>query len=156
MLRMTEEQASQLGACKGSPRAKSQLEGLFLQQLRIANLPIPTTEYRFAAPRRWRFDFAWPDLKLAVEVEGGTFGRTVQCHNCHQPVKRRTKTGWTTVRLGGRHNSGKGFENDCGKYNRAALLGWTVLRYTGSMIRSRVAIGEVQEALQRVEVADAG
>src|SRR5687768_16750315 len=23
--------------------------------------------------RRWRFDFAWPELKVAVECDGGTF-----------------------------------------------------------------------------------
>src|ERR1041385_1632066 len=36
-------------------------------------LPKPTTEYRFAPPRRWRFDFAWPEGRLALEVEGGSF-----------------------------------------------------------------------------------
>ena len=28
-------------------------------------------EHRFAPPRRWRFDLAWPAERLAVEVDGG-------------------------------------------------------------------------------------
>lgn len=28
-------------------------------------------EYRFAPKRLWRFDFAWPELALALEIEGG-------------------------------------------------------------------------------------
>ena len=29
-------------------------------------------EYRFAPPRRWRFDFAYPATRLAVEIDGGS------------------------------------------------------------------------------------
>ena len=36
-------------------------------------IPTPEVEYRFAPPRRWRFDFAWVDQKVAVEVEGGLY-----------------------------------------------------------------------------------
>ena len=68
----------------------------------------------------WRFDFAIPDKKIAIECEGGT---------------------WTN----GRHTRGAGFENDCNKYNNAALLGWKVYRFTGSQIRS----GEFMPFLDR-------
>lgn len=61
-------------------------------------------EYRFAPPRRWRFDFAWPLERVAVEIEGGV---------------------WT----GGRHVSARGFAADCDKYNAAVLDGWAVLRF---------------------------
>ncbi len=61
-------------------------------------------EHRFYGPRRWRFDFANPDKKLAVEIEGGIFSR-------------------------GRHTRGAGYLKDLEKYNRAAILGWAVLRY---------------------------
>ena len=66
-------------------------------------------EYRFAPPRKWRFDFAWKADKVAVELEGGT---------------------WS----GGRHTRGAGFEDDCEKYNEATRLGWRVLRFTSSML----------------------
>jgi len=63
------------------------------------------TEYRFAPPRRFRFDFALPKQKIAIEVEGGSFMKF------------------------GRHGWGKGFQSDCEKYNLAVILGWKVLRY---------------------------
>lgn len=64
-------------------------------------------EYRFHPVRRWRFDFANPEFKIAIEYEGGVWRR-------------------------GRHIRPVGFINDCDKYNAAALHGWTVLRYTTS------------------------
>jgi very-short-patch-repair endonuclease len=77
-----------------------------------AGLPEAYQEYRFAAPeRQFRFDFAYPDLKLAIEVEGGVF-------------------------VQGRHSQGAGMSNDCVKYNMAAMRGWTVLRFTAPMIRA--------------------
>jgi hypothetical protein len=70
----------------------------------------------------YRFDFAWPDLKIALEVEGGT---------------------WQTSR----HTTGSGFEKDCEKYNEAACAGWTVLRVTGSMVHDGRALEYVRRAL---------
>ena len=35
--------------------------------------PEPELEYRFHPFRKWRFDFAWPEQKVAVEMEGGVF-----------------------------------------------------------------------------------
>jgi hypothetical protein len=81
----------------------------FAAVLQAAGLPAPIREHRFAPPRRWRFDLAWPSLRLALEIEGGT---------------------WT----GGRHVRGKGYEDDCEKYNAAALAGWIVLRVTTAML----------------------
>lgn len=92
-------------------------------QIRYVGLPEPESEHRFAAPRRWRFDFAWPSRKLAVEVEGGTF-------SC------------------GRHTRGTGYEADLEKYNAAALLGWTVLRFTTRMVDDGSAISVIEKAMQ--------
>lgn len=102
--------------------AKSDLELELLSQIRLVGLPEPTREYRFHPVRRWRFDFSWPDKLLAIEVEGGTW------------VK-------------GRHTTGLGFAKDCEKYNEAALLGWTVLRYPSKMIHSGEAVIQIEEAL---------
>ena len=77
---------------------------------------------RFAEGRRWRFDFAWPGEKLAVEVEGGIFTR-------------------------GRHTRGTGMLADMEKYNRAALLGWRVLRFFTDQVRDGTAIATIKEAL---------
>ncbi len=83
--------------------AGSHLELNFLSLLKIANLPNPEREFKFSPSRKWRFDFAYPDLKIAIEIEGGVWAR-------------------------GRHTRPQGFIDDCEKYNAAVLLGWRVLR----------------------------
>jgi hypothetical protein len=40
-----------------------------------AGLPVPVAEYHFARPRRWRFDWAWPERKVAVDRTEG-YGNT--------------------------------------------------------------------------------
>ena len=69
------------------------------------------TEYRFHPTRQWRFDFAFIDKKIAVEIEGGI---------------------WS----GGGHTRGLHYSSDCEKYNQAQILGWVVLRYTDKNIYS--------------------
>lgn len=101
----------------------SALEDLFALHVRAAKLPDPTPEHRFAPPRKFRFDFCWPDRLIAVEIDGGT---------------------WTKSR----HTTGSGFERDCEKTNLAALAGWRVFRFTGGMVRSGAAIATIIEALK--------
>ena len=102
----------------------SELERQLYAQIEQARLPLPELEYHFHPVRKWRFDFCWPERMLAVEAEGGT---------------------WTR----GRHTRGKGFEQDCEKYNEAALLGWHVLRLTSGMIDSEQALKIIVRALDR-------
>lgn len=103
-------------------------------------------EVKFSQSREWKFDYSIidpekPGIKCALEIEGGSFGNTVKCHNCNSTVMRRLKkTGkMVPVREGGRHNSGTGFAEDCVKYNTASILGWTVLRYTTDQIQKEPA-----------------
>jgi very-short-patch-repair endonuclease len=63
------------------------------------------SEYRFHPLRKWRFDWALTEYKVAIEQEGGI---------------------WT----GGRHTRGKGYQRDLDKYNNAIMLGWRVLRFS--------------------------
>lgn len=122
-------------ARKGKKR--SELERAFLTQLRWAKLPDPEPEYKFHPQRRWRLDFAWPSHKVAVEVEGGTWGKPVICHQCGVHVLGTTRRGqpYRIREAGGRHTRGKGFENDVEKYNEATALGWQVFRVTSTMLR---------------------
>lgn len=90
--------------------------------LRMNRLPAPEREYRFSPPRRWKFDFAWPGCKVALEVEGGTW-------------------------VGGAHTRGKHFEADAEKYNMAACNGWLVLRVTNHMVNDNRAADWVRLAL---------
>lgn len=77
-------------------------------------------EYEFHPSRKWRFDYAIVEIKMAIEVEGGVFKtRTYQ-----------NKKGQTIITTGGRHNSATGYLNDIEKYNAAALAGWTLYRVT--------------------------
>ena len=82
-------------------------EGLARQltaEVEAGRLRPPLREYRFHPNRQWRADFAWPEVLVLVEVEGGLSGF-------------------------GRHQRKGGYEADCEKYNAASMAGWLVLRY---------------------------
>ena len=98
-------------------------EEILASEILMANLPTPTREYKFSEKRGWRFDFAWPELMAALEIEGGI---------------------WS----GGRHVRGKGFISDCEKYNEAALLGWRVLRVPTDWVIDGLAIGLIKRLLR--------
>jgi very-short-patch-repair endonuclease len=107
----------------------------FWFQLRAHRLTGWVREYRFATEshgRQWRFDFCNPDprLRLAVEIDG--------------IVVRRI--GGQMVCMG-RHTSVDGYREDCVKLNTAAELGWTVLRFEQSMVKSGAAIATVERVL---------
>jgi len=95
-----------------------------LIQMQLSGLPEPQREFIFHRKRKWRFDLAWPELLIAVEVEGGI---------------------WT----GGRHVRGEGYEADCEKYNEAQLAGWMVLRFTPGMIKKGKAGGVIETAIRK-------
>lgn len=80
-----------------------------LTYVRWFHLPEPISELVFDGVRDWRFDAAYPEQRVAVEVDGGVFN-------------------------GGRHVRGKGYEDDCEKLNAAAAQGWLVLRVTPGML----------------------
>ena len=92
----------------------------------LMGLPYFEEEYNFDAElgRRHRFDFAWPDYKIAVEVEGNAWG----------------------VKGGGRHMQ----DSDLEKYNIAATLGWRVLRFSPGMLKAdpETCIDYVRKALK--------
>ena len=66
--------------------------------------PAPVPEYKFHKTRKWRLDYAWPDKKIAMEIEGGVW-------------------------IAGRHNRAPGFIKDMEKYNQLALYGWRLFRF---------------------------
>ena len=109
-----------------TPRTPSPLELRLLVLIRASGFPEPVTEHPFAKHlgRRWRFDFAWSDRMLAVEVDGGAW-----------------------VPGGGRHTRGAGFAADHDKMNRATLLGWRVLRFTSRHLEDGSALVDITEAL---------
>ena len=91
-------------------RTHDYAETLSIWLARLApDLPPAQREHRFHATRRWRFDFAYPAQRLAVECDGGQFAPG-----------------------GGRHNR----DSDRVKLNAAAALGWRVLRFSGGQLCS--------------------
>lgn len=65
------------------------------------------SEYKFHPVRRWKFDLCQPDLKIAIEIEGGV---------------------WANDGQGGRHNRGSGYIADLVKYNTATAMGYRLFR----------------------------
>lgn len=84
---------------------------------------MPLTEHRFHSTRKWRFDYAWEEHRVALEVEGGVW-------------------------VGGRHTSGAGFVKDMEKYNEAACLGWRIIRCQPRELCSIKTVDNIKRALQ--------
>lgn len=78
------------------------------------------SEYRFHPKRKWRFDYAVPAMKIAIEIEGGLW-------------------------VSGRHNRPVSMIKDFEKYNEAAMCGWRLLRYTPQQL----SITKIKEDLLR-------
>lgn len=118
---MSSSFARSVGVIRGKARipaaSLSRIEETLALHIRANHLPLPEREFRFDEERRWRFDFAWPDRKLAVECEGGV------------------------------HRIEDRFTRDCEKYNAAQQAGWIVLRFTAGMVKSGDAIATIQDAL---------
>jgi hypothetical protein len=137
-------------SAQATPQDKQYWVSELLRQIIGHGLPQPRLEYVFHAERKWRFDMDWKPhgYLLAVEIDGGVFARPVICHQCGQPVKRQLQSGRiVTVREGGRHNTGVGYEKDAEKLNEAALYGWRVLRVTAKAIQNGQAIDWIERAL---------
>jgi very-short-patch-repair endonuclease len=106
---------------KGIEMADSYLERIFLKMVSIHKLPQPVREYNF---HNFRFDFCWPQIKVAVEIDGGTFN-------------------------GGAHVKGKGYQRDCIKSNLAHLENWVILRADREMV---VGTKESEEFYRHVKL----
>lgn len=89
----------------------------------------PVQEYQFHPTRKWRFDYAFPPYKVAVEIEGGVWIR-------------------------GRHTRGKGYTEDIKKYNAAVVLGWRVIRMTPEMWDSDpiAVVDQIKKVLDSIDI----
>ena len=92
----------------GAARPDGMLEPRFAR-LRVAHdLPEPKFQYRVD---RYRLDFAYPDLMIAIEVDGYAA-----------------------------HGSAEALQRDLQRQNHLVALGWTVLRFTWADIVKRPAM----------------
>ncbi len=100
------------------------VRGRLLWHIMDTGLPDPRTEYPFrglSGTRRYRFDLAWPEERIAVEIDGAIWRQ-------------------------GRHTRGAGYINDRVKDCEATVTGWRVLRVTAEMIDN----GDVIAYLERL------
>lgn len=93
------------------------------------DIPEYEEQWQFHPTRKWALDFAWPDIKLAVEIDGGTW------------LSKHGKKGG--------HTTGVGYQKGCEKGNAAIILGWRVLRYTPTMldVDPQLCITQILEAI---------
>lgn len=80
-------------------------------------------QHKFHETRLWRFDFAYPEYKIALEVHGGTYMR-------------------------GAHSRGPQQRKDMEKASEAAILGWLVLFVDSNDVKKKVHIDRIQRALE--------
>jgi len=100
------------------------------------------TEFHFAKPRKYRFDFAIVKYRIAIEIEGGTRKKQTEVRKC-KCGKIHTFSAYY-----GRHNSPEGYKKDCEKYNLAAVLNWKVLRYTYEHIEKDIS--EIADDIKKI------
>lgn len=105
-------------------REKQRLEA-FINEIEKDGRYAVAKEVKFHPIRKWRFDWALVRSKkqIAIEYDGGVF-------------------------TGGGHVRGMIFSSNCEKLNTAALMGWTVLRFTAPMIRAGMHETMIKEALK--------
>lgn len=92
----------------GSRKMQSVLEAQVLRILLAARIPAPTCQYPVVLPdgRRCYLDFAWPQVRIALEVDGYAF-----------------------------HSDRDTFEHDRQRGNHLLALGWQILHTTAGEIR---------------------
>jgi very-short-patch-repair endonuclease len=88
---------------------------VFEAMLRANRLPAPCYGFRFNAERKWRFDMAFPQHRVALEVDGGIWRKDRGAHGRPQNILR-----------------------DMEKINAAQLAGWKVLRYTPEQLPAAI------------------
>lgn len=103
---------------KQAKRPESELEKKLAAELRAGGYPEPQRDFLFLPDRKLELDFAWPDRKVAIEVQG-------MAH-----------------RIKGR------FKADIEKRALAMLSGWKVLEVDGASIRCGRAARWVKQLLE--------
>ncbi|MBJ8432865.1 DUF559 domain-containing protein [Acinetobacter pittii] len=106
-------------SAKQGTRQPSEGETVLATHLKACKISFEQ-EYKFHPKRKWRADFLISGKKILVEVEGGIW-------------------------RGGRHTRGNGYLGDMEKYNEAAMMGFTVLRFSTEQVKAGVAIKQIEQ-----------
>ena len=114
--------APQSEAYKNRWSRSLQMKLLLKTHLEELDLGEVVVEHPVCDDRKWKFDVAIPERGLAFEIEGGIF-------------------------VQGAHSRGAHYMSDMEKYNRAALGGWRLLRFTPEQVERGEAKQFVEEYL---------
>jgi hypothetical protein len=104
-------------------RSRLTPNAIFGHMLKEAGLRGWLDEYRFHPTRKWRFDWANPAVRLAVEIQGVARGGV------------------------GAHSYASGMERDYEKYNQAVAMGWRLIFGTVRMAEDGRLLAAVKAAL---------
>lgn len=85
-------------------------------------LPPWEREYLFHPTLKYRFDYAWPDHRVALEIQGGTY-------------------------VAGAHSRGRRQRSDFEKCNAAVLLHWRLFYADTDMVTTGVIVDTLKEVL---------
>lgn len=110
-----------------SKAKREALENKFHFIWKALNGPELKRQHKFHDTRKWTFDFAHVETRIAIEIEGGTW-------------------------VNGRHNRGQGYESDREKYNEANFDSWRVFCLTSKMITSDVVRRLIEAVIRDREI----
>ena len=105
----------------------SELEDIFAAQLNAVGLDGYVREYQAIPGRKFRFDFAFVDERLLVEINGGTYN-------------------------GGAHGRGVGINRDYEKGNLAVVNNWRVLSFDTKQVKSGAALEVVEQLINNQSI----
>lgn len=118
------------------PSRNKQGELDFAFACRVFKLPSPEQQFKLLKtvqvprkdgkniPGKWLFDFAWPEFKLIVEIDGGVF-----------------------MAGGGAHSHPVDIKRNMAKQNDATLAGFVIIRFMPEQVKKGEAIAFTQRVL---------
>jgi len=114
-------------------------------------------QYRFHDVRKFRIDFAIPDQKIGIELNGaggGGWGRTIRCHACGALVRARNKNGslGKALRVAyPSHAKGDMTLKDAEKVNLLTSMGWRIFIITPHLLSDnpQAVIGQIVEVAEK-------
>ena len=72
---------------------------------------VPERQYKFHPTRKYRADFAFPQYKVLVEIQGGSYTR-------------------------GAHHTPKGYSQNCLRQIEATILGWRMIYFDTILMKN--------------------
>lgn len=104
-------------------------EVLFAFQAGVCQLPPHKRNYVFHPTRKWEIDFAWPQFKVGIEIQGGIWGKS---RDDDSP---------------GAHGHPIGIRRDMSKHNALLDLGWRVYLFEPKEVKDGSAVKHMESVL---------